>query len=369
MKIAFFTAIKWFNATAQYCLTLASQLENNGHTITVIGREKSPVIEKANASGLPTSAIDYISTKPGAILRSIAETRRFMRQWQPDILIPVSSSSQFVLVLLSLFSSRFPPIVRSYSDARIPKGNMVNKWIYSNRIRHVFTSCEALAKPIQSTYDLPDAQISAIPLGYDINAFKINTHPSKFRHALGIANDSRVLLHIGRFSREKGQLLLLDALKILKQKSADFRCIISGIDHHYTLQTLQDEARQRQLQDEVIVLNRVEPVQKLIEASDIGVVTSQRSEVICRAATEYMIYGLPVVGTNVNVIPEMIENNVNGFIVDKRDPLALAEALYQLLEDKKLRQKCADNNRNTALEKYDAGLFAKKVETILNMQE
>jgi glycosyltransferase involved in cell wall biosynthesis len=52
---------------------------------------------------------------------------------------------------------------------------------------------------------------------------------------------------------------------------------------------------------------------------------------------EAMACGLPVVTTNVGSIPEIVENNRNGTIVPKGDPLAISEAVLHLLKNKQER--------------------------------
>jgi glycosyltransferase involved in cell wall biosynthesis len=52
-----------------------------------------------------------------------------------------------------------------------------------------------------------------------------------------------------------------------------------------------------------------------------------------------MAAGLPVIGTRVDGVPELIEDNVNGLLVPPRDPASLREAIKRMTDDPQLRQR------------------------------
>ena len=62
---------------------------------------------------------------------------------------------------------------------------------------------------------------------------------------------------------------------------------------------------------------------------------------------EAMAAGVPVIGTNVGGIPEIIEHSINGLLVRVESPFSITEAIIQLLADEQLRKRLTDNARNT----------------------
>jgi glycosyltransferase involved in cell wall biosynthesis len=82
-------------------------------------------------------------------------------------------------------------------------------------------------------------------------------------------------------------------------------------------------------------------VNSFLSKFDIFVLSSIR-EGIPVAMLEAMAMGVPVVATKVGGIPEVIEDNVDGFLVDSQNPKMIADALIRLSKDMSLRKKIGE---------------------------
>ena len=69
--------------------------------------------------------------------------------------------------------------------------------------------------------------------------------------------------------------------------------------------------------------------------------------------------GLPVVATRVGGLPEMIDDGVDGLLVPRRDPDALAAALLRVLRDDQLRASMAEASATSAA-RYDASVAIRR---------
>ena len=78
------------------------------------------------------------------------------------------------------------------------------------------------------------------------------------------------------------------------------------------------------------------------------------------AIIEAMSLGLPVVSTAVAGIPEMVEDGVNGFLVQPGDPVALADRILRLVRDQDLRRRMNAANREKARREYSPEVFAER---------
>jgi len=85
----------------------------------------------------------------------------------------------------------------------------------------------------------------------------------------------------------------------------------------------------------------------LAEADVFAFPSFYRSENFPLVLIEALACGLPVVATNWRGIPSIIEEGVNGYMVEPRDCAALAEKLVQLALDPDLRTRLAKQGRDT----------------------
>jgi glycosyltransferase involved in cell wall biosynthesis len=76
---------------------------------------------------------------------------------------------------------------------------------------------------------------------------------------------------------------------------------------------------------------------------------------------EAMAAGAPVVATGVSGIPELVQDEVNGLLVDPDDPAALADALIRLHEDRELAARIAGEGRRTVEQRFDGDRLARRL--------
>ena len=65
---------------------------------------------------------------------------------------------------------------------------------------------------------------------------------------------------------------------------------------------------------------------------------------------EAMKSGLPVIGSSVGGITDVIKNEVNGLLVEEKNPKALANAIERIISDEELRKKIIENSQETVKE-------------------
>lgn len=84
------------------------------------------------------------------------------------------------------------------------------------------------------------------------------------------------------------------------------------------------------------------------------------TETMGRCLCEAQASGLPVVATRVGGVPEIVEDNVTGFLVPEKDYITAADCLSRLVKDHELRQKMARNARNRVEELFDWSIVFKQ---------
>jgi len=91
------------------------------------------------------------------------------------------------------------------------------------------------------------------------------------------------------------------------------------------------------------------------------------TENLCKTIPEAMESGLPVVATNVGGVPEVIQNEKTGLLVEQKDPQAIAKAVDRILSDDVLRDTLVLNSKSIVDEFSLKSIEKKYVGAITNV--
>ena len=180
------------------------------------------------------------------------------------------------------------------------------------------------------------------------------------------------LLAVGRFSVTKGFTYLLKACKILKDKNFPFKLTLIGggglAAGGYLGPQLARMRATLDLEEQVRMPGLVShnELPTLLETHDIFVAPcviapSGERDGIPNVIIEAMAFGLPVISTEVNAIPEIVRNGETGMTVPQRDAPALAEAVLSMSAQPEEARRMAANGRKLALALFDEASNIRKL--------
>jgi len=154
------------------------------------------------------------------------------------------------------------------------------------------------------------------------------------RYRLG----GRVVLYVGKLSRGKGVIDLLEAAARLHVQHPEATLVLAG---------------DGEVPAPAAWVKHLGPlpnadVLALYAGADVVVVPSVIPEALSRVVLEAMSAGRPVVATAVGGTPELIEDGESGLLVPRHDPAALAGALARLLENRALAERLGAAARRRA---------------------
>ena len=104
-------------------------------------------------------------------------------------------------------------------------------------------------------------------------------------------------------------------------------------------------------------------VDRYVSRFDVGCLLS-RWEGFGLAIPEYMLAETPIVATKVDAIQYLIEDGVNGMLVEKDDWESAAEKVVELANDEDKRKEMVANGLRTVKERFDARRVAKECEEL-----
>jgi len=188
------------------------------------------------------------------------------------------------------------------------------------------------------------SNLEVLYLGVDTDYFKPSQTESK-------PDVKPVILSVARLHKVKGLDTLIRACASLKSKNVEYRCVIAGSgDQERKLQELTTKLG---LGNEIEFLGHVNhlDIKRLYQMATVFVLPSL-SEGIPVAAMEAMSMGVPVVASNITGIPELIDDGVNGYLVQPGQPEQFAGKIHELLTDRKKLEAFGSNGREKVCSKF-----------------
>lgn len=175
--------------------------------------------------------------------------------------------------------------------------------------------------------------------------------------------DPSRILCVGRLSPEKGHLVLLDALAILRKHGLEPHCTLVGNGPMHA--RLEEQTRTLGLTPYVTFAGALEPADVAHHYRSAGVaVLASLSEGVPVVLMEAMAHGLPVVATRVGGVPELVEEGVTGRVVSPGDAAELAAALQQVLSSPDLAQAMGRKGRDVIHEHFSVEASARGLEDL-----
>lgn len=172
------------------------------------------------------------------------------------------------------------------------------------------------------------------------------------------------LLFLSNLIESKGVLVLLDALKILKDKGYSFICdFVGGETKEIDAKRFNEEVEKRGLNEIAVYQGRKygDEKEEAFEKSDVFVLPTY-NETFGLVNLEAMAHKKPVVSTNEGGIPDVIKDGENGLISERKNPDSLAQCIGKLLDSKELRERMGENGylklkEQFTEEKFEENLF------------
>src|SRR6266852_9835930 len=201
---------------------------------------------------------------------------------------------------------------------------------------------------------LPQNRFQMIYNGVDLS--RVSSDPRRaieFRRRHSIPGDRAIVVQVSWIIPEKGIADLLKTARLVIARNPNVQFVIVG-EGAYREQYTR-EAATMGLGDRVTWtgMSRDPFGEGVFDAADVVCQMSQWEEVFGWVIAEAMAHSKPVVATRVGGIPEVVQDGESGFLVSRRDPVAMAERILTLLRDPALRLRMGARGRQIAQEKFD----------------
>ena len=268
---------------------LAEQLTKNGHQVKKMETTHIPIKNMKNPSFAVLSSLkSMVDRKSYDIVHGFNIPSAYAMKY--------AKGKKKVLSVHGVFSDQVDTL-HSKSVSSIAKNAQSQVLQWPDKLT---TDSKATQKLYKEKFDI---EFEYLPSPLDTTMFKKIGSVKKIKNQIA---------YVGRDSHEKG-------IDILKEAESE----ING-NVVYCTDRSWEEAMQ------------------IIKSSNIVVIPS-RMESLPTTVKEAFYLNVPVIGTNVGGIPELIKNNETGIIVPPENPSELAQAINELLSDREKLEKLATN--------------------------
>ncbi|MBS4060454.1 MAG: glycosyltransferase family 4 protein [Bacteroidetes bacterium] len=216
---------------------------------------------------------------------------------------------------------------------------------------------DALAKKITKK-----RKIVLIKNGIDLDKFD-KRDGQCFKRFLNIPDDYKVIGMVGRLTRQKSPQAFVEIARLVHGQC--LRCVFILVGDGGLREEVEKMIRKYNLENNFIITGWVENPERYISVMDVGVLTSQW-EGFGLVLVEMMACGKPVVASNVDGIPYVVRDKVDGFLCQPDDVQEFAGCILKLLHNNDLYESMSDSACRHARDKFDLKRVIEQHEKLFN---
>ena len=207
-----------------------------------------------------------------------------------------------------------------------------------------------------SVYGLPEKKVALIVQGVDSKRFRSSERlraESIRRYPLK-GNATPVIGNIGSFEERKGQSILLETMvEIRDGLLPEVHLLLIGDGPKK--EEIIDLIDQMDLGSVVTIHPFTNEPEYALGRLDLLVLPSLGMEGLPNVLQESLAMGIPVIGTDVGGVSEVVEDGVTGYVVSPGDPTALTGTIQRMWADKRVYAEMRSNGVKLVREKFDRG--------------
>ena len=264
-------------------------------------------------------------------LPAVVRLRRFMRQGGIEI-VNCHSGRDTQLAGFAAHSLFPRPRVIRTRHLALP---ITSRFTYSTLPDHVVAVSNHVKRYLVSA-GISANQISAVMTGIDLNRYDPLRASSDLRAELGLLPDTLLVGTVAILRGKKGHQQILDAAPSVIERFPQTHFIFVGDGPQHEKLSASIEARK--LETHVHMLGLRSDIPSLLFNFNIFLLPTYQ-EALGTAFIEAGASGLPSVGTNVDGVPEVVQDGKTGFLVPPQNSASLIEPVCHLLSDGELRKR------------------------------
>lgn len=328
---------------------LAQKFEKTGVNLYLFNRARPSILK-------PLRFISYV-------YRNLKDIISICKKEHVDIIHCHLSDAEFLGILAAVIlgirnvfitihvSRLFPPY--SKSDPRLLARKLLMRILY-RFTKGIISVSKEVTDEVQNIVKVSKEKIFTLINGIDTKVFESPGDCEYIREELGLNQNTKVLLNVGRLTEAKGQVYLINAMKLLASRYPGIRLLIAGEGELKPF--LKELVIRNELERFVIFLGTRDDIPELLSLADVFVFPSVH-EGTPLSLLEAMAAGKPIVASDIPPHRDLLVDRHSAILVSPEDSLDLAEAIEKLLMDSKLGVELGMKARETVQKNFDINVM------------
>ena len=346
--------------TETFARELSLQLHERGwHSVVCFLKE--PPEEVRRFLGLPNVTLEVLENSTDLNWSATTALARILRRHKPQILhlhftgfLGVYPWLARLMSVKKIFFTDHTSRPAGYVPGRAPFWKRTIARIINSPISRVICVSEYGQRCLTTLALLPHERHELVYNAVDLSrVIEEPNRAAEFRKRYSIPSERVIIVQVSWMIPEKGIPELLETARILVSKNSRVHFVLVG-EGSYREQFMKDAAAMG-IAEHITWTGLIQDPfgEGVYEAADIVCQLSEWEELFGWMIAEAMAYGKPIVATRVGGIPELVTDDLSGFLVKRGDPAAAAEKLDRLANDPNLRRKLGEAGRRIVQEKFD----------------
>lgn len=254
-----------------------------------------------------------------------------------DILSP-TDFSPVLIQSITFFGKRFPTRILAVSD--LARDYLVRDELKGDKVEVIFS-------------------------GIDNDRYEFKNTSRNIRNEFNIGDNVKLVGCIGRIIPQKGQRSFLLAIPEVIKKYPETFFLIAGdvyLKEERYKEELLEIIKKNKIEDRVKFTGFRYDIRNLIRSLDILVFPSVAPESFGLSVLEAMSLGKPVIASKVGGVCEIIEDGVNGMLIEPNHPEQITDRIIQLLSDKEMYHRMGWEAKEAVTRKFSLKRYVVEME-------
>lgn len=326
LRILHSEAATGFGGQEQYIHRMMLAMRERGHHLEAVCQPHARLTEKLRSEGFTVHTM--LMDGPVNYVRSVARIRAILRRGRFDVVNTHSRRDTMIAGVAGRLAGT-PLIVRTRHLANRP-GSLLSYTVVPHRV----TTASDFVRRGLIERGVPEGHVATVYPAVELPPL---TGRSTLRKELKLAPNDVVVGCVAVMRALKGHRELIDAMVPLINERPNVHLVLVG-GGSPLFEEIQAYVESRGLTRRVHMLGMRDDVPNLLEGFDVFALAT-RKEASGTVFVEAGAAGVPVVGTRVDGVPEMMRENISGLLVPLDDVPALTAAIRRLVEDPELRER------------------------------